>query len=194
MNANPRATRLLAVLLAACIGAGPALAQPPWAGGGKGGDDKHERKVKNDDRGNGGNKAKGRSDDGGKGDKAKGRDDGGKGSRQAARAPRPGAYFDDRNRDAVRTYYASAGKGGKGCPPGLAKKNNGCQPPGQAKKWHVGQPLPRDVVFYPVPSQLVVTLPPVPVGHRYVQVAGDILLIAIGSKMVVDGISGLSGR
>jgi hypothetical protein len=187
MNANPRANRLLAVLLAACIGAGPALAQPPWAGGGgKGGDDKHERKVKQgkDDRG-GSDQGKGKN-------KAKGGDD--KGSKQAARAPRPGAYFDDRNRDAVRTYYASAGKGGKGCPPGLAKKNNGCMPPGQAKKWNVGQPLPRDVVFHPVPSQLVVTLPPVPIGHRYVQVAGDILLIAIGSKMVVDGISGLSSR
>jgi hypothetical protein len=190
MNANPRANRLLAVLLAACIGTGPALAQPPWAGGGKGGDDKQERKVKvKDDRGDSG---KGKDKDKAK-DKAKDKDKG-KGSKQAARDPRPGAYFDDRNRDAVRTYYASAGKGGKACPPGLAKKNNGCMPPGQAKKWQVGQPLPRDVVFHPVPSQLVVTLPPVPVGHRYVQVAGDILLIAIGSKMVVDGINGLSGR
>ncbi len=190
MNAIPRANRLLAVLLAACIGAGPVLAQPPWAGGGGkgGGDDKQERKVKvKDERGDSG-KGKGKDNDKAK---AKGGNDG-KGSKQAARAPRPGAYFDDRNRDAVRTYYASAGKGGKSCPPGLAKKNNGCLPPGQAKKWNVGQPLPRDVVFYPVPNQLIVTLPPVPVGHRYVQVAGDILLIAIGSKMVVDGISGLS--
>jgi len=30
-----------------------------------------------------------------------------------------------------------------GCPPGLAKKNNGCLPPGQAKKlFNVGQRLP----------------------------------------------------
>lgn len=29
--------------------------------------------------------------------------------------------------------------GGGGCPPGLAKKNNGCLPPGQAKKLYQGQ-------------------------------------------------------
>jgi len=34
-------------------------------------------------------------------------------------------------------------------------------------------------------------LPPTPPGYRYVQVAGDILLIASGSKMVVDGVDGL---
>jgi hypothetical protein len=34
----------------------------------------------------------------------------------------------------------------------------------------------------------------VPVGHKYVQVAGDILLIAVGTKMVVDGINGLASR
>jgi Ni/Co efflux regulator RcnB len=197
MNTNPRASRLLAVLLAATLGAGPVLAQPPWAGGGKGGsgggEEKHERKAKHslDDRADseqGHGKGKG-----GKG-QAKGGDDVGKGTHYARKPLQPGAYFNDRSRDAVHTYYASAGKGGKGCPPGLAKKNNGCLPPGQAKKWNIGQPLPSDVVVYPVPSQLVVSLPPVPVGHKYVQVAGDILLIAIGSKMVVDGISGLSSR
>jgi hypothetical protein len=35
------------------------------------------------------------------------------------------------------------GYGAAGCPPGLAKKNNGCLPPGQAKKLYgVGQRLP----------------------------------------------------
>jgi hypothetical protein len=33
--------------------------------------------------------------------------------------------------------------GGGGCPPGLAKKNNGCLPPGQAKKlYNTGQRWP----------------------------------------------------
>lgn len=33
--------------------------------------------------------------------------------------------------------------GGGGCPPGLAKKNNGCLPPGQAKKlYNIGQRWP----------------------------------------------------
>lgn len=35
------------------------------------------------------------------------------------------------------------GWGAGGCPPGLAKKNNGCMPPGQAKKlYNVGQRFP----------------------------------------------------
>jgi hypothetical protein len=36
--------------------------------------------------------------------------------------------------------YAHGYGDGGGCPPGLAKKHNGCLPPGQAKKlYHVGQ-------------------------------------------------------
>ena len=35
------------------------------------------------------------------------------------------------------------GYGVGGCPPGLAKKNNGCRPPGQAKKlYNIGQRYP----------------------------------------------------
>lgn len=35
------------------------------------------------------------------------------------------------------------GYGTGGCPPGLAKKNNGCRPPGQAKKlYNIGQRYP----------------------------------------------------
>ncbi len=75
--------------------------------------------------------------------------------------------------------------------PGLAKKNNGCLPPGQARKYAVGQPLPAGVVFYPVPAAVVVHLPPPPRGHKYVRVAADILLIAVGTSMVVDAITDL---
>ena len=177
MNTTHHVKSLLVLLLAAVIGAAPALAQPPWAGGGKGnggGDDKHE------------NKGNGKS-------KSKGGDDAGKGKHSSGK-PVQGAYFDDHSRGTVQTYYASAGQGGQGCPPGLAKKNNGCMPPGQAKKWHVGQPLPATVVTYPVPHQIIIGLPPVPSGHKYVQVAGDILLVAVGSMMVVDGINGLTRR
>lgn len=35
--------------------------------------------------------------------------------------------------------YGDYGYGGGGCPPGLAKKHNGCMPPGQAKKLYRGQ-------------------------------------------------------
>ena len=64
-------------------------------------------------------------------------------------------------------------------------------PPGQARKWAVGQPLPRDVVYYSVPQAVVVQLGAPPSGQRYVRVASDILLIAIGTGMVIDGIQNL---
>jgi Ni/Co efflux regulator RcnB len=99
-------------------------------------------------------------------------------------------FFGTNERVAVRDYYAAPVGGGK-CPPGLAKKNNGCLPPGQAKKWAIGHRLPRDVVYYELPPQLVLRLPPPPSGNRYVRVAGDVLLIATGSAMVVDAIQDL---
>jgi hypothetical protein len=89
----------------------------------------------------------------------------------------------------VRTYYVDHYGGGKACPPGLAKKGNGCLPPGQAKKYAVGQPL--RVSYYAVPRPVLVTLPPAPVGYRYVMVNGDVLLIALGTMVVVDALAGL---
>jgi Ni/Co efflux regulator RcnB len=64
-------------------------------------------------------------------------------------------------------------------------------PPGQAKKWSVGRPLPREVIYYDVPSTLVVQFDRPPAGYRYVRVAGDILLIAVGTRMVIDAIQDL---
>lgn len=95
--------------------------------------------------------------------------------------------FGDQDRRVVSDYYGGQVKAGH-CPPGLAKKGNGCMPPGQAKKWARGRPLPADVVFYDLPRDLIVRLPPPPEGHRYVRVAGDVLLIAIGTSMVVDAV------
>ncbi len=103
-----------------------------------------------------------------------------------------GAYFREPEREAARGYYQQ--RYAKKCPPGLAKKNNGCLPPGQAKKYQLGQPLPRDVIHYPVPSAVLIRLPPPPRGHEYVRVATDILLITIGTHMVIDAITDLMGR
>lgn len=102
-----------------------------------------------------------------------------------------GAYFAEQQRNAVLGYYADRRSQGK-CPPGLAKKKNGCQPPGQAKKWKVGYPLPRDVVYAPLPRDLSARLGVPPEGHRFVRVASDILLIAIGTGMVIDAIEDLT--
>ena len=99
-------------------------------------------------------------------------------------------HFEERHAVVVREYYTEQFKSGR-CPPGLAKKRNGCMPPGQAKKWQVGRPLPRDVVYYEVPQPLIVQIGAPPSGYRYVRVATDILMIAIGSGMVVDAIRDL---
>ena len=101
-----------------------------------------------------------------------------------------GSYFDDRQRSAAVEYYGHQSAAGR-CPPGLAKKHNGCLPPGQAKKWQRGQVLARTVVYYPVPREVVVRIGVAPPGYRYVRVANDILLIAIGTQMVVDAIEDL---
>jgi Ni/Co efflux regulator RcnB len=95
-----------------------------------------------------------------------------------------------RQQTIVRQYYGREFEAGH-CPPGLAKKRNGCMPPGQAKKWRRGAPLPRDVVFYDLPPKLVVEIGLPPAGYRYVRVASDILLIAAGTVMVIDAIEDL---
>jgi len=115
----------------------------------------------------------------------------GKGDERAESVERR-VYFNDQHRGYVREYYHEEYRRGH-CPPGLAKKNNGCMPPGQAKKWQVGRPLPREVIYYDLPPQVVVRLGTPPAGHRYVRVAADILLIAIGTGMVIDAIQDLSG-
>lgn len=99
-------------------------------------------------------------------------------------------HIGDSQRTVIRDYYGGEFAHGH-CPPGLAKKNNGCMPPGQAKKWAIGRPLPRDVVYYDLPSSLSVRLT-APAGARYVRVAADILLIATGTGMVLDAVEDLS--
>lgn len=106
-------------------------------------------------------------------------------------------HFSDRDHRAIHAYYdAAAERGERGghCPPGLAKKHNGCLPPGQARKWALGRPLPPDVVYYSLPPALVVQLTPPPTGYRYVRVASDILMIAAGTGLVVDAIQDLGGH
>ena len=56
------------------------------------------------------------------------------------------------NPHAMKAHNGHAGHvgyGTGGCPPGLAKKNNGCLPPGQAKKlFNLGQRLPNGYNSY----------------------------------------------
>jgi hypothetical protein len=102
-----------------------------------------------------------------------------------------GAYFDDRQRRSALDYYRPVFSAGQ-CPPGLAKKNNGCMPPGLAKQWARGRPLPGGIITYPIPRDLEIRLGIPPAGHKYVRIAADILLIAVGTSMVVDAIEDLA--
>lgn len=100
-------------------------------------------------------------------------------------------YFNDHHRGIMRDYYVEEFRRGS-CPPGLAKKNNGCLPPGQAKRWVIGRPLPRDVVFYDLPDRVVRQIGYPPAGYRFVRVASDILMITVGAGLVVDAIADLN--
>ena len=92
----------------------------------------------------------------------------------------------DRDRAVVYQYYRTEYSAGR-CPPGLAKKGNGCLPPGQAKKlWVVGQPLPPAVIYEPVPRAVVQQLAPIPPGYDYVRVDNDVLLMDMTNRMVAD--------
>ena len=92
----------------------------------------------------------------------------------------------ERDRAVVYQYYRTEFSAGR-CPPGLAKKGNGCLPPGQAKKlWVVGQPLPPAVIYDPVPRAVVQQLAPVPPGYDYVRVDNDVLLMDMTNRMVAD--------
>lgn len=163
----------LALLVGGLLAAGPAMAEKPaWAGGGKNG--KEQRADRRDARQNG------TRDD----------DDAKSGRGMRGRSADQRGHFEARQREVVREYYGEQFRKGR-CPPGLAKKHNGCLPPGQAKKWQIGHQLPRDVIFYDVPRPLVVQIGVPPRGQRYVRVATDILLIAAGTGMVLDAIEDL---
>jgi hypothetical protein len=107
-------------------------------------------------------------------------------------APPVTVVVPDRDRRTVYSYYRTEYVAGN-CPPGLAKKSNGCLPPGQARKmWMVGQPLPPAVVYYPLPPPLVTQLSPPPPGYEYVQVDNDVVLMESANRMIIDIVADLS--
>lgn len=85
------------------------------------------------------------------------------------------------------TGPAEAGPPG-GCPPGLAKKNPPCIPPGQAKKFYRGEYIP-DHVHYDIIRYDRYGLPPPPSGHSYVRIGRDAYLIAEGTQRVIEAIN-----
>ena len=97
-----------------------------------------------------------------------------------------GGYFNDQQRTYVRQYYTQNYGNGKRCPPGLAKKGNGCNPPGLVRNWVVGQPVPRGVTVYAVPQPVIRQLPQAPYGYRYVLIGGDVVLVQQQNNLIVD--------
>jgi hypothetical protein len=94
------------------------------------------------------------------------------------------------NRETIKLYLKE--NYGRKCPPGLAKKNNGCLPPGIAKKYSIGKPLPEDVFESSLPNDLLKLLYPPRYGQKYVQVDKDVLLIDQVSRKVIDAITLMS--
>ena len=98
--------------------------------------------------------------------------------------------FHPNDRRLIQDYYRDQQHRGK-CPRGLAKKNNRCQAPGQAKKWYKGKPLPKHVKYYQLPNRLHGHLQPAARDYRYVRVDNDVLMVDTVTNVVVDVIENI---
>jgi Ni/Co efflux regulator RcnB len=112
---------------------------------------------------------------------------------QASYGVKLGAFFTEQHRQATRKYFAQNYAKGKECPPGMERGRNGCAPPVPGRYWAVGQPLNKAVAEYPLPQAVIARLPPAPEGYRYALVGDDIVLMASGTKLVVDIIENVLG-
>lgn len=95
-------------------------------------------------------------------------------------------WVGEKDRDVLRQYVL--GHYAKNCPPGLAKKNPPCIPPGQAKKFAAGAYLPKDIGFSIVPGSIVARLTPPPAGGMYVRVDRDVYLIDQATRKILDAV------
>jgi hypothetical protein len=89
----------------------------------------------------------------------------------AARPPGPGASFSSKDHTLVRQFYEAH--------PVSAK----------AAQWKIGEPIPPRAALTGVPDDLRAALSVLPRGLQYVQVDGEVVLVAMQSRVVVDGIS-----
>lgn len=108
--------------------------------------------------------------------------------RDDQRKERRDGVFSIDQRHAVSDYFATEHGRGK-CPPGLAKKHNGCLPPGQAKKrYTVGRSLNQGIVYQQLPGDLGVRIGPAPTGYLYGLLDGDLIKMNATTRLVVDAI------
>lgn len=88
-----------------------------------------------------------------------------------ARIPLGPPAFSNRDQELVRRYYESR--------PVAA----------QAPSWKIGERVPQAAAMTGVPREVRTALTALPPGHQYVQLDGDVVLVAVQSRIVVDGVS-----
>ena len=52
--------------------------------------------------------------------------------------------------------------------------------------------MPSEVYYEPLPPALIVQLSPPPAGYQYVRVANDVLMMAIGTRLIAGAVADLS--
>ena len=82
----------------------------------------------------------------------------------------------------------------KSCPPGLAAKNNGCLPPGIAKRYRVGEVLPEGVQYELITDLAYYGLDMPDGKWLYYLVDGDVLKIADDAFTVIEAFEILFGE
>lgn len=87
--------------------------------------------------------------------------------------------------------YLTRDYGGK-CPPGLAKKRNGCIPPGHQARYRPGIILDDSVSWEEPPIEIIEHLRPAPIHTRYVMVDQNVLLVSEATKKILDAVVLLS--
>jgi len=91
-----------------------------------------------------------------------------------------------RDRGVIQSYYRSQAKSGH-CPPGLAKKQDGCQPPGEARRnASAARPPSTNMSIQPLPRTLLERLTLAPNGYAYGYSNGSVVLYSTGSRIVAD--------
>ena len=100
------------------------------------------------------------------------------------------SFIKDHDRDVLARYLK---ENRKSCPPGLAKKRNGCLPPGQAKKYGRGDIIPEGVKLQTLPERILEELLRPPVGTAYARVDDNVYLINESTRKVIEAVTLLSG-
>lgn len=81
----------------------------------------------------------------------------------------------------------------KPCPPGLAKRDNGCLPPGIAKRFKVGERLPHGIPYELITDLQYYGLTPPNGNWLYYMVDDEILRIADDTFTVLEAFQILFG-